>query len=69
MISDTGSVWVLVNIYQKDLPHVRVGDTVTIQTDTYPEVFHGRIPTSQLRSIRIRARYRRASRRTIPARD
>src|ERR1035438_3803139 len=33
MISDTGSVWVLVNVYQKDLPHVRVGDTVTIQTD------------------------------------
>jgi len=43
MISDTGSVWVLVNIYQKDLPYVRVGDTVSIQTDTYPEVFHGRI--------------------------
>lgn len=43
IISDTGSVWVLVNVYQKDLPHVRVGDTVTIQTDTYPEVFHGRI--------------------------
>jgi cobalt-zinc-cadmium efflux system membrane fusion protein len=43
MISDTSSVWVLVNVYQKDLPYVRVGDTVTIQTDTYPEVFHGRI--------------------------
>jgi membrane fusion protein, heavy metal efflux system len=43
MISDTSSVWVLVNIYQKDLPYVRVGDTVTIQTDTYPEAFHGRI--------------------------
>jgi len=43
MISDIGSVWVLVNIYQKDLPQVRVGDAVTIQTDTYPEVFHGRI--------------------------
>jgi membrane fusion protein, heavy metal efflux system len=43
MISDTSSVWVLVNIYQKDLPYVHVGDTVTIQTDTYPEVFHGRI--------------------------
>jgi cobalt-zinc-cadmium efflux system membrane fusion protein len=25
------------------LPYVRVGDTVTIQTDTYPEPFHGRI--------------------------
>src|SRR5271155_2892440 len=43
MVSDTSNVWVLVNIYQKDLPYVRVGDTVTIQTDTYPEVFHGRI--------------------------
>jgi len=42
-ISDTGNVWVLVNIYQKDLPYVRVGDAVAIQTDTYPEVFHGRI--------------------------
>jgi membrane fusion protein, heavy metal efflux system len=43
MISDTSTVWVLVNIYQKDLPYVRAGDTVTIQTDTYPDVFHGRI--------------------------
>jgi cobalt-zinc-cadmium efflux system membrane fusion protein len=43
MISDTSSVWVLVNIYQKDLPYVRAGDTVVIQTDAYPEVFHGRI--------------------------
>jgi cobalt-zinc-cadmium efflux system membrane fusion protein len=43
MISDVSTVWVLVNIYQKDLPYVRVGDAVTIQTDTYPEVFHGRI--------------------------
>ena len=43
VISDISTVWVLVNVYQKDLPYVRVGDTVTIQTDTYPEVFHGRI--------------------------
>jgi cobalt-zinc-cadmium efflux system membrane fusion protein len=43
MISDVSTVWVLVNIYQKDLPYVRIGDQVTIQTDTYPEVFHGRI--------------------------
>ena len=43
MISDIRTVWVLVNVYQKDLPYVRVGDPVTIQTDTYPEVFHGRI--------------------------
>lgn len=43
VISDTSNVWVLVNVYQKDLPYVRVGEQVTIQTDTYPEVFHGRI--------------------------
>jgi cobalt-zinc-cadmium efflux system membrane fusion protein len=43
MISDVSTVWVLVNVYQKDLPYVRVGDTVTIQTDSYPETFRGRI--------------------------
>jgi len=42
-ISDMSTVWVLVNVYQKDLPYVRVGDAVEIQTDTYPDVFHGRI--------------------------
>ena len=36
-------VWVLVNVYQKDLPYVHVGDPVTIQTDAYPDVFQGRI--------------------------
>lgn len=43
MISDTNTVWVLVNVYQKDLPYVRVGDPVTIQTDAYPDTFRGRI--------------------------
>jgi membrane fusion protein, heavy metal efflux system len=43
MISDISTVWVLVNVYQKDLPYVRVSDEVAIQTDAYPEVFHGRI--------------------------
>ena len=43
MISDTSTVWVLVNVYQKDLPYVRTGDEVTIQTDAYPDVFQGRI--------------------------
>jgi len=42
-ISDTSTVWVLVNVYQNDLPYVKVGDQVTIQTDAYPDVFHGRI--------------------------
>lgn len=43
LISDTSNVWVLVNVYQKDLPYVRKGDVVDIQTDAYSQVFHGRI--------------------------
>lgn len=43
MISDTSNVWVLVSVYQKDLPYVKVGDQVTIQTDSYAQTFHGRI--------------------------
>jgi len=43
MISDISSVWVLVNVYQKDLPYVRVGDVVSIQTESYSQEFHGRI--------------------------
>ncbi len=42
-ISDTSTVWVLVNVYQNDLGSVRIGDTVDITTDAYPDVFRGRI--------------------------
>lgn len=43
LVSDTSKVWVLVNVYQKDLPYVHLGDAVSIQTDSYPDTFHGRI--------------------------
>ncbi|HEV2276099.1 MAG TPA: efflux RND transporter periplasmic adaptor subunit [Acidobacteriaceae bacterium] len=42
-ISDLSTVWVLANVYQGDLAYVRSGDDVVVQTDTYPESFHGRI--------------------------
>ena len=42
-ISDMGTVWVLANVYQNDLSSVRVGDVVVVQTDAYPQTFHGRI--------------------------
>jgi cobalt-zinc-cadmium efflux system membrane fusion protein len=42
-ISNTSTVWVLVNVFQNDLPYVHVGDAVEINTETYPDVFHGRI--------------------------
>ena len=43
IISDTGTVWVLVNVYQKDVPYIHVGDAVTIQTDSYSQEFRGHI--------------------------
>ncbi len=42
-ISNTSAVWVLVNVYQSDLPFVHIGDTVEINTESYPDLFHGKI--------------------------
>jgi cobalt-zinc-cadmium efflux system membrane fusion protein len=42
-ISDMSTVWVLVNVYQSDVAFVHAGDSVDISTDTYPEIFHGKI--------------------------
>lgn len=42
-ISNTNTVWVLVNVYQSDLPYVHLGDLVEVNTDSYPELFHGKI--------------------------
>ena len=42
-ISDMRTVWVMVNVYQEDLEHVHVGDAAMIQSDAYPDTFHGKI--------------------------
>jgi cobalt-zinc-cadmium efflux system membrane fusion protein len=42
-ISDMSTVWVLANVYQNDLAYVKMGDDVAVQTDAYPDTFHGRI--------------------------
>jgi cobalt-zinc-cadmium efflux system membrane fusion protein len=60
-ISNMRSVWVLVNVYERDVGAVRLGDPVTIQTDAYPDEFHGRIsyvgaaldPNSRTLPVRI----------------
>jgi len=43
VISDMSTVWILANVYQGDLPYVKVGDTVSATTDSYPDTFHGKI--------------------------
>lgn len=60
-ISNVGTVWVWVNVYQSDLSHIRLGDPVTVKTDAYSRVFHGRIsyiapaldPTTRTLKVRI----------------
>jgi membrane fusion protein, heavy metal efflux system len=61
IISDMSSVWVLANIYQSDMSEVHVGDQVSVQTDSYPDKFHGKIsfispaldPTSRTLQARV----------------
>jgi cobalt-zinc-cadmium efflux system membrane fusion protein len=43
VISDMSTVWILANVYETDLAFVKVGDPVTVTTDSYPDIFHGRI--------------------------
>ena len=43
VISDMRTVWILANVYQGDLAFVKVGDTVSVTTDSYPDIFHGKI--------------------------
>lgn len=60
-ISNLSTVWVLANVYESDLGNVRTGDPVTIQTDAYPDTFHGKIsyvspavdPTTRTLQVRI----------------
>jgi cobalt-zinc-cadmium efflux system membrane fusion protein len=60
-ISDMSTVWVLANVYENQLAYVHVGDPVTMKTDAYPDMFHGRIsfmgaaldPTSRTLQARI----------------
>ena len=42
-LSDMSTVWVLVNVYQNQLSYIHSGDAVSVTTDAYPTVFHGRI--------------------------
>jgi membrane fusion protein, heavy metal efflux system len=62
-LSNTESVWVLVNIYQNDLAYVHVGDEVTIDNEAYPGTVRGKIqfiapaldPTTRTLPARIEA--------------
>ena len=63
-VSDLRTVWVLVNVYERDLAYVHVGDPVVVHSDAYRRDFQGRIsyvgaaldPATRTLSARIVAR-------------
>jgi cobalt-zinc-cadmium efflux system membrane fusion protein len=43
-IADLSEVWVICDVYENDLPAVRLGDTADVELNAYPgRIFHGRI--------------------------
>lgn len=61
-ISDLSSVWVLCDVYEDQLPDVRVGDTADIRLNAYPgQVFKGKVnniaaildPTLRTAKVRV----------------
>jgi membrane fusion protein, heavy metal efflux system len=43
-ISDLSRVWVIADVYENDIPLVRLGDTAEVRLNAYPDrTFHGRI--------------------------
>ena len=60
-VADLRTVWVFLQAYEKDLALLREGLDVTIRTEAYPQVFHGRIDfvgsmlDTSTRTVRVRA--------------
>ncbi len=43
-IANLSTVWVVCNVYENDLPNIRMGDIADVQLNAYPDrAFHGRI--------------------------
>lgn len=43
-IANLSTVWVIADVYENDIPMLRLGDTADVQLDAYPgRTFHGRI--------------------------
>jgi cobalt-zinc-cadmium efflux system membrane fusion protein len=60
-IADLSRVWVLCDVYENDLPSVKVGDIADVQLNAYPDrVLHGRISNigkildANLRTAKVR---------------
>ncbi|MBV8706553.1 MAG: efflux RND transporter periplasmic adaptor subunit [Acidobacteriaceae bacterium] len=60
-IANLSRVWVLCDVYENDLPIVKIGDTADIRLNAYPDrIFHGRISNigkvldPNIRTVKVR---------------
>jgi cobalt-zinc-cadmium efflux system membrane fusion protein len=60
-ISDLSTVWIICDVYENDLPNVRLGDSAEIHFNAYPDlILHGRISNigaildPQIRTAKVR---------------
>lgn len=59
-IADLSTLWILADVYEKDLPLVRTGMPATVTTTAYPDIFSGRIASvysvvdEKTRTVKIR---------------
>jgi cobalt-zinc-cadmium efflux system membrane fusion protein len=61
-IADIKNVWVIANVYESNIPYVKMGDSVQVTTISYPDkVFYGKVdrimnvldPTNKVMKVRI----------------
>ena len=72
-VADLSVVWIYLDVYEKDLRYVSVGQPVTIKTEAYPgEVFSGKVvfiePTlnAETRTVRVRTEFANAAGKLKP---
>ncbi len=71
-LADLSTVWVLADIYEKDLPQVHVGMKAQVQVTAYPDSFSGTISTiysvldEKTRTVKARVEVRNASGKLKP---
>ncbi|MBV9938371.1 MAG: efflux RND transporter periplasmic adaptor subunit [Acidobacteriaceae bacterium] len=60
-IANLSRVWVLCDVYENDLPIIKIGDTADIRLNAYPDrIFHGRISNigkvldPNIRTVKVR---------------
>lgn len=73
VVADLSRVWVLADVYERDLAHIKVGQTVQLTTSAWPgESFQGAVRqiypavSAATRTLKVRAEFANADGRLVP---